>query len=160
MPVTRTIVRTNSLPALTELELNLECKSWVWKATTYECFLKNDYDESQNTIECDECVAYAKGGSHYLYQSSRTQEKEAASRSQEQEGSWITWSHEGGIWMPKSVASERCTAIRGYDQPEEYNIYDTPLIVKYPYQCCNECAKVQGNVLSLISLLNLVMSFL
>ena len=61
--------------------------------------------------------------------------------------------------MPKSVASERCTAIRGYDQPEEYNIYDTPLIVKYPYQCCNECAKVQGNVMSLISLLNLVMSF-
>jgi len=107
----------------------------VWKADSKQCFLKSDYDENKNTIDCIHCVAYAEGGAHYLYH-----RQTVAARAL---GNYTTWPHEGGIWMPKYVAQQLCRVTTGYDQPEEYNLGE-PIAVQHSYQCCNECAKLPG----------------
>ena len=98
----------------------IECKSWVWKANTEECFLKNDYDPSRNDIECSDCVAYSEEGKHYVYSISVPGTPGGSSVI----GDYHTWAQEGGIWMPEYVAKQLCTIKEGFDQPEKYNIDD------------------------------------
>ena len=121
---------------------DVECESWVWKASTLECYLKSEYDESKNKIKCDDCVAYAKGGSHYLYDASARGMEETGT-TETGLGNYTTWAQEGGIWMPEYVAQQLCTVKEGFDQPEKYNI-GSPKTVDQLYECCNECAKLPG----------------
>ena len=117
-----------------------ECKSWVWKASTRQCFLKSDYDANKNTIKCDDCVAYTKGGGYYLYHKSTTL------------GDYTTWAQSTGIWMPKSVAAQLCRVKQGFDQPEKYNMEGSPIEVQFSYMCCNECARHHGGEIEIACL--------
>ncbi len=136
----------------------VECKSWVWKATHKSCYLKTQYDESK-TEPCSDCVAQSQGGKYYFvskYSSTMGGSSgdvsagsgdvsAGSSRVQEKDLSWAT---ESGIWMPKSIAAKTCTISKGYDQPAKYNIHSQPLEVQFGFQCCNECAKLNGKRLS------------
>ena len=124
----------------------------MWKASTKQCFLKNNYDKSKNDIDCADCTAYSTEGAHFLVQgdsgwsglgsghgggggggsSSRTQQKD------------LSWASETGIWMPKDIAAKLCRVSKGHDQPAEYNIHSQPLKFQFSFQCCNECAKQNG----------------
>ena len=68
----------------------VECKSWVWKAISKECYLKNGYDASLNTIACNNCGAYADNGKYYTYYSAALSDI----------GDYTTWAQET-IQMPK-----------------------------------------------------------
>ena len=117
-----------------------ECKSWVWKASTEECDLKNHYDDSKNTKVCEDCVAYAEGGTHVLFEASkRTVEKPTLKKPI---GTYKEWAQKEGIWMPRAIASVLCTFTEGIDQPEKYNMEGSPMALEHPYMCCNECAKL------------------
>jgi len=116
----------------------VECKSWVWKYTTNECFLKNEYS-AQEDIECPDCVAHSANSNYYLY-----------SWSMFRLGSKITWTHDGGIWMPQPIAARVCRVSIGHDQPEKYNLLARPMILDFSYQCCNACARMEGECKSFV----------
>ena len=86
---------------------------------------------------CADCVGYSEGGGYYLV------EKYAPSMSKREKD--LSWASETGIWMPKDVAATTCKMSKGFDQSAEYNIHKKPFILKFSFQCCNECAKNNGN---------------
>ena len=129
-----------------------ECKSWVWNSKTHECFLKNNYHERRNNIKCDACVACSKAGKYLLVLKGASSSETAAGASSSETVSTFTqqkdlsWAQELGIWMPKDIAKRTCTISKGYDQPAAYSIHSKPLEVQFCFECCNECAKVDGKL--------------
>ena len=107
--------------------------------------MKSDYDESKNTIKCDDCVAYAKGGGYHLYSSASYKIEEPAAAKMEA-SDITTWAGKGSTWMPKSIAAVLCKIRKGFDQPEKYNIEGSPMTLDYSYMCCNECTKLDGKM--------------
>ena len=56
----------------------------------------------------------------------------------------LSWASDVCMWTPESTAKKICTISSGYDQPAEHNINSQPLKVDFAFECCNECAKVNG----------------
>ena len=113
----------------------------MWKATTHECVLKKAYDASQNTIPCEDCVSFAQGGKYFVYMITHHHTKH-------KDRSW-EYRDDKGIYMPMDIAENTCKIDLGYDQPAKYDLLSVPMVVKYSYICCNECAKRDGTALSL-----------
>ena len=130
------------------------CKSWVWKADSHECSLKKVYEAEESRIPCDSCVAYAPEGSYFFKKVDGTKDLVSRKRESPPAHKDLSWAGpEGGIFMPMTVAERLCAVERGYDQPAEFDILDQPLIVQFSFMCCNECAKRDGNRLSLAPIL-------
>ena len=108
-------------------------------------------------MPCSDCVAYSKGGTYYLtskYTKSSSGGSSSSTKEEVSVGSTVTveqkdlsWASDVCIWMPKSIAKKVCTISSGYDQPAEHNIHSQPLKTEFSFECCNECAKVNGEFL-------------
>ena len=112
-----------------------ECKSWVFKPSSKECFLKNKYDNNKK-IPCADCIAYDESSRSYVYQTHATVTKKIVTIS----SGWTMHTFGGGGWA-KATGSESCRFTIGKDQAKEYNIHSKPLYRKTPFACCNACGK-------------------
>eukprot|EP00210_Caulerpa_lentillifera_P003219 g3075.t1 len=125
---------------------NDQCKSWVWKKTSHDCYLKNNYDYRRaKEILCEDCISYSSFGAYYVYRlttSTATTYTESSEKyaPTEQEGSESSsTSHKYGGGIAKASDGERCAFIEGYDIPAAFNMLPKPLNLATAYMCCNAC---------------------
>ena len=129
--------------------LSLECMSWVWHATSSECYLKNNYDfRRSKEVECEDCIAYSQSGKYYIFSTGSTAGQfKKTTTTTTYEWSWSSWGA-AGSWEQSAFGSggwgwasggESCTFIVGFDQPAEFNIQDRPFETQGAFQCCDTC---------------------
>ena len=120
-----------------------ECKSWVYKKSAQECYLKNNYNPSENTIKCDDCMAYNASGSSYVYQTSQTVVTTYRIMFTTDVTTWTQSSFgTGGRWSEATGSTtETCTFEVGFDQPARFNLEGSPLAADAAYKCCDACNK-------------------
>ena len=127
-----------------------ECKSWVYKSSTKECFLKNAYVPKENTIKCDDCTAYDASSYRYIVQTGYTTYSiETTTWTVTFTPKVTSWTQSsfgtGGGWKETTGSTkETCTFAVGFDQPAEYNLKDSPFVVDAAFKCCNECNDNDG----------------
>ena len=116
------------------------CASWVWMATKHECFLKSARSTQSDSEPCADCVADDLDGDYFLYVYDRAGRK-WPSTTEAVKPKDRSWASERRPWMPPEVAREMCRVSYGYDQPAEFDMLKKPLILPFPFMCCDECAK-------------------
>jgi len=122
-----------------------ECKSFVFKTTTHECFLKSAYVSEENTIDCKDCISYDESSRSYVFQKAAVSVRQLSWNWQDQR----TWKMDsfgsaGGWGVARQGGGQvSCRFALGYDQPHDYDIQG-PLIVDSAVLCCNACSEMEG----------------
>ena len=117
------------------LPSSVECKSWVFKSDSKECYLKNYYDASKS-IPCSDCVAYDSSTKHFVYQTET--EKTVTTTITTTSSKWTSTTFGGSGWVA-ATGSESCRFVVGEELPSEYDLLDRPLYLDTPYMCCEAC---------------------
>lgn len=156
--------------------LLIDCKSWVYKIFSMECYLKSVL--SLETVECNDCVAYkpmivikpydspVRMASSVMYSLAPPPSTALIERDTLDESSEDVESIADSKRRPTGSAIPRdpfklensdkdrhdnvfpyCRSIAGYDQPSEFDIEGSPLKAKTVDHCCSLCAKHIGKIL-------------
>ncbi len=122
------------------------CKSWVFKRSSKECYLKNQYDTSKRTA-CSDCWAYDSSSRRFVYQKKVTVTVTITTTTTK----WTSMTFGGCGWQT-ATGSESCRFSVGQDQSSEYDLLANPLYLDTPYMCCDACKQNDRKWLSTASL--------
>ena len=112
----------------------------MWRRWTHECYLKGHYEADGERKNCPDCLAYESEEKVLDLASEKTIPWGPSDQRYHPGDSWTLFRSQWIFTSMLKGKSSACTIVKGFDQPEEYNIGE-PFPVEAPDLCCSACGE-------------------